>query len=83
MLTPEVARLQSAGNRSEIIRVSARAAVGVGALFLPLFVYLMLAAPEFVTVCFTVEYSASVGIFRINLLELLIVLIILDPINCS
>ncbi|GEM_PF-5408369 len=80
ILTPEVARLQGEGDKEEIIRVCARAGVRLATLFLPMLAFLLIMAVEFITVCFTEAYLGSVAIFRVNLMELLIVLIILDPI---
>lgn len=80
VLIPEVARRQAAGSRDQIIEMTARVFVRLATFFLPAIVLLEIFATEFITVLFTDTYLESVPIFRVNLLQLLCLLVIMDPI---
>ncbi len=81
IITPEVARLQSKGDHEEVIRLSARVCVKLSALFLPVFLFMFIMTEEFITVFFTKNYLQSAPILRVSLFEILLVLMVFDPIT--
>jgi O-antigen/teichoic acid export membrane protein len=80
IMIPEIARHQAAGDKESAIALSARVLVRLSVFFFPAVLFLELLATEFITVLFTTDYLESVPIFRVNLLQLLLLLIVMDPI---
>jgi O-antigen/teichoic acid export membrane protein len=80
IMIPEVARYQAAGDREAVIALSARVIVRLAVFFFPAVLFLELLATEFITVLFTTEYLESVAIFRVNVLQLLLYVFLVDPV---
>jgi len=67
VMIPRVNYLQSGGEHREIIELLSRMLRKVAALFLPLYLFLLITGREFITFLFTQRYVASWPIFAINL----------------
>jgi len=67
VMIPAVGRLQLEGERREIVELLARMVRMLAALYLPLYVGLIVVGREFVTVLFTERYRGSWPIFAVNL----------------
>jgi O-antigen/teichoic acid export membrane protein len=80
IMIPEVARHQAAGDKEAAIALSARVVVRLAVFFLPAVLFLEVLAGEFITVLFTNQYLESVPIFRVNLLQLPLLMIVMDPV---
>lgn len=80
VVTPEISRLQSDHRHDEVIRLSARVCTKLATIFLPVFLFMNIMTEEFVTVAFTGKYIASSNILRVSLLEILLSLMVFDPI---
>ncbi len=80
VLIPRMNALQQAGDRDEMIRLTARAMQKLALVFFPLYVFLMITAGTFVTTLFTHDYDRSVPIFMVNLTILPFGILITDPI---
>lgn len=79
VLIPRVSSLQSTGSISEIVSLTMKAMRGLAAVYAPLFAFMFVAANQFIGVLFP-RYLASVPIFRINLLMVLLGIVAVDPI---
>jgi O-antigen/teichoic acid export membrane protein len=80
VLIPLMSRLQSAGERREIIETFARVMRKLATIYFPVYVFLIVTATTFITTLFTDKFAASVSIFRLNLTLLPFLVIALDPI---
>lgn len=80
IMIPEIARHQAAGDKEAAIALSARVFVRLAVFFLPTVLFLEVMAGEFITVLFTTQYLESVPIFRVNLLQLPLLMIVMDPV---
>ncbi len=80
VLIPHMNTLQQAGDRDEMIRLTARAMQKLALVYFPLYVFLMITAGTFITTLFTHQYDASTPIFMINLTMLPFGVLITDPI---
>ncbi len=80
VLIPHMNTLQVAGDRDEMIRLTARAMQKLAFFYFPLYVFLMITAGTFITTLFTHQYDASTPIFMINLTLLPVGVLITDPI---
>jgi O-antigen/teichoic acid export membrane protein len=80
VLIARLSELQVADDRAEIIRLMARAMQKLALAYFPLYVYLAIEGPTFVTTLFTRNYTASIPIFEINLLLLPLSVMITDAI---
>lgn len=67
VMIPRINYLASLGERREIIELLARMLRKVAALFLPLYLFLLVTGREFIGFLFTERYLASWPIFAINL----------------
>ncbi|HEX8475844.1 MAG TPA: oligosaccharide flippase family protein [Pyrinomonadaceae bacterium] len=67
VMQPRVSYLQKYGTRREIVELTARMMRKLAFVYLPLFVFLLLFAREFIVVLFTEQYIESWPIFAINL----------------
>lgn len=77
---PRMSRLQSEGNRSEMLTLTAAASQKLALAYFPLFGFLMVVSAEFITTLFTDQYLSSVPIFRINLLAVPLYAVFVDPV---
>jgi O-antigen/teichoic acid export membrane protein len=80
ILIPRISALQAAGSTGEIIFLMVRAMRGLAFAITPLFAFSFVAANQLITVLFRKQYLASVPIFRINLLVVLLGIFTVDPI---
>ena len=75
VMIPRLSYLQKENRRREIIELVARMMRKLAFIFLPLYVFLLLVAREFITLLFTRQYLASWPIFAINLTLIPLVLL--------
>jgi hypothetical protein len=80
VLIPQVAILQQQGDSEAIIDILLRATRKMALVAFPLSCYLLVVAPEFLTLLYTDRYAASVPLFRINLALVPLSVLITDPI---
>ncbi len=80
VLIPRMNALQQAGDRDEMIRLTARAMQKLAFFYFPIYVFLMITANTFIITLFTKEYEASASVFVINLTLLPFSILITDPI---
>ncbi len=80
VLIPRMSELQVAGDKKEMIRLTARSMQKLAFFFFPLTVFLMITAETFITTLYTKNYLASVPIFVLNLCLLPFFTILSDPI---
>lgn len=80
VMIARMSELQAAGDRLEIIRLTARAMQKLASVYFPIYIFLALEAATFVTTLFTKNYAASIPIFEINLLLLPLGIFITDAI---
>jgi O-antigen/teichoic acid export membrane protein len=80
VLIPRISALQAAGSTGEIVRVTVSAIRGLAFAYAPIFVFVSVAANQVIAGLFRVEYLASVPIFRINLLWVLLSIVAVDPV---
>ncbi len=81
VMIPRMSEMQAEGKTREMLLTSVNAMKKLALAYFPLFVFLMIVAPELITTLFTKNYSESVPIFRINLLLLPFYCLMLDPIG--
>jgi glycosyltransferase involved in cell wall biosynthesis/O-antigen/teichoic acid export membrane protein/2-polyprenyl-3-methyl-5-hydroxy-6-metoxy-1,4-benzoquinol methylase len=67
VMIPRVSYLQKYNRQREIIDLTAKMMRKLSAIYLPLYILLLLVGREFITVLFTPQYLASYPIFAINL----------------
>lgn len=67
VMIPRVSYLQKYDRRREIIDLTAKMMRKLSALFLPMYVLLLVVGREFITVLFTSQYQAAYPIFAVNL----------------
>lgn len=79
IMIPEIARQQSSADHEASISLTIRVFVRLAVFFLPITLFMEIFAEEFITALFTTEYAASVPIFRVNLLQLPLFIVALDP----
>ena len=70
ILFPEVARLQTAGDREGVISLWASAMRKLAFFYVPTYVLMFVLRAEIITLLFTKDYAASADIFAVNLLLL-------------
>ena len=80
VLIPRMNALQKAGDRDEMIRLTARAMQKLAFFYFPTYVFLMITAHTFIITLFTQKYEASASVFVINLTLLPFSILITDPI---
>jgi O-antigen/teichoic acid export membrane protein len=80
VLIPRMNALQLAGDREEMIRLTARAMQKLAFVYFPVYVFLMITAQTFIITLFTEKYQVSASIFVINLTLLPFSILITDPI---
>ncbi len=79
IMIPEIARQQANADHEASIALTIRVFVRLAVFFLPATLFLEIFAEEFITALFTADYAASAPIFRVNLLQLPLLIIALDP----
>jgi O-antigen/teichoic acid export membrane protein len=80
VVVPRISALQFIDDTPEIVRLTARVMRSLSVVYLPMFTFLLVMAPEFITLLFSRRFLPSVPIFRINLLFLPLSILMLDPI---
>jgi O-antigen/teichoic acid export membrane protein len=80
VMIPRVSYLQQQGDTGQVIRLIANATRKLSLVYIPVFVFLFVAASEYITALYTRRYAASRSIFLINLLALPITLLPLDAV---
>jgi FkbM family methyltransferase len=80
VLIPRMNALQQAGDRDEMIRLTARAMQKLAFFYFPIYVFLMITSKVFIITLFTQKYEASASVFVINLTLLPLSVLITDPI---
>ena len=80
VLIPQMALLQREGDTGQLITLTLRALRKISLVAFPLFCFLLVVAPEFLTMLYTERYRDSVAIFRINLITLPLSVVLTDPI---
>ena len=80
VLIPRMNTLQLAGEREEMIRLTARAMQKLAFFYFPIYVFLMITANTFITTLFTQKYEQSASVFVINITLLPFSILITDPI---
>ncbi len=81
VMIPRMSQLQAAGKKREMLVTTVGAMEKLALVYFPLFVFLTVAADEFITTLFTKSYAASAPIFRLYLLLLPFYCLIIDPIG--
>jgi O-antigen/teichoic acid export membrane protein len=80
VLIPRISALQAAGARDEIVSVTVKAIRGLAFAYAPLFFFIFITATQVITLLFSTKYLASVPIFRVNLLMILLAIVAVDPV---
>jgi O-antigen/teichoic acid export membrane protein len=80
VLIPRMNALHLAGNRDEMIRLTARAMQKLAFFYFPIYVFLLITSRIFIITLFTQRYEASASIFVINLTLLPFSILITDPV---
>ncbi len=80
VLIPRMNTLQVAGDKEEMIRLTARAMQKLAFFYFPIYVFLLITAQTFITTLFTTKYEQSASIFVINITILPFSILITDPI---
>jgi O-antigen/teichoic acid export membrane protein len=80
VLIPRISALQANNSIQEIIDVTVKAIRGLAFAYAPTFVFVSIAAKQVITVLFPEKYLASVPIFRVNLLMVLLAILAVDPV---
>ncbi len=80
VLIPRMTELEVAGDKPEMIRLTARAMQKLAFFYFPFYAFLLVTAQTFVLTLFTHNYLASVPIFVINLTLLPVQIFVTDPV---
>lgn len=80
VLIPRMNALQQAGDRDEMIRLTARAMQKLAFFYFPIYVFLFITAHTFIITLFTKNYEQSASVFIINITILPFSILITDPI---
>ena len=80
VLIPRMNALQLAGDRDEMIRLTARAMQKLAFFYFPIYVFLLITAHTFIITLFTQKYEASASVFVINITILPFSIMITDPV---
>ena len=80
VLISRISQLQAQAAEREILLLVARIMRKLAAVYWPLYAYLIVMGPEFLTVLFTPRYRASWPVFALNLTMLPLNMITVDPI---
>lgn len=81
VILPRINYLQEQNQPREIVTLLANATRKLAAVFLPIYAFLLVTGPEFLTVMFTAAYAASWPIFAINLTLLPLSLLDVDAVS--
>jgi O-antigen/teichoic acid export membrane protein len=80
VLIPRMTELEAAGDKPEMIRLTARAMQKLAFFYFPIYVFMFITAETFIFTLFTHNYLASVPVFLINLTLLPLQIVITDPV---
>lgn len=80
VLIPRMTELETAGDKPEMIRLTARAMQKLAFFYFPIYVFMFITAETFIFTLFTHNYMASVPVFMINLTLLPLQIIVTDPV---
>ncbi len=80
VMIPRVSLLQKQGARREIILLTARVMRKLAAIFLPIYVLMMVVGREFLVFLFTSSYIASWPILAVNLTLIPVYIVVFDPV---
>ena len=80
VMIPRVSFLQREGQTREIMLLAARAMRKLALVYLPTYVFLLVARREFIVTVFTDRYLASVPLFAVNLTLIPLAIFVTDPI---
>lgn len=80
VLIPRMNELHQAGDKDEMIRLTARAMQKLAFVYFPIYVFLLITSRTFIITLFTEQYAASASVFAINLTLLPLGVLITDPI---
>ncbi|MGC2238022.1 MAG: oligosaccharide flippase family protein [Pyrinomonadaceae bacterium] len=80
VLIPRMTELEAAGDKPEMIRLTARAMQKLAFFYFPIYVFMFITAETFIFTLFTHNYAASIPIFMINLTLLPLQIIVTDPV---
>jgi O-antigen/teichoic acid export membrane protein len=80
VLIPRVSSLQAKNLIPEIVELTAKAIRGLAFVYVPVYAFLSIAATQLITMLFRADYLASVPIFRINLLMVMLGVVAIDPV---
>jgi O-antigen/teichoic acid export membrane protein len=79
VLITRVSIFEKRGEHREIVRLIARAACKLAAVYFPVYAFLMVTGREFIRVLFTARFAESWPIFAVNLTLLPLGIVLLDP----
>ncbi len=80
VLIPRMNALQLAGNRDEMVRLTARAMQKLAFFYFPAYVFLLITSQTFIITLFGPKYEASASVFVINLTILPFSILVNDPV---
>ncbi|MET0754201.1 MAG: oligosaccharide flippase family protein [Pyrinomonadaceae bacterium] len=80
VLIPRMTELEAAGDKPEMIRLTARAMQKLAFFYFPIYVFMFITAETFIFTLFTHNYMASIPIFMINLTLLPLQIVVTDPV---
>jgi O-antigen/teichoic acid export membrane protein len=80
VLIPRMTELEAAGDKPEMIRLTARAMQKLAFFYFPIYVFMFITAETFIYTLFTHNYAASIPIFMINLTLLPLQIVVTDPV---
>jgi O-antigen/teichoic acid export membrane protein len=80
MLIPRISSLQATQATGEIIPLTVKTIRALSFAYAPIFFFCFVAARQFITMLFRADYLASVPIFRVNVLMVLLAIVAVDPI---
>jgi O-antigen/teichoic acid export membrane protein len=80
VLIPRMNTLQQAGDREEMIRLTAKAMQKLALIYFPIYAFFMVTAGTFVTTLFTQDYARSVPIFMVNITLIPLGVLVTDPV---
>ncbi len=80
VLTPEFGRLESTRSHDKIIEIWINSIRQLALIFVPICVLLFIVRSEFIITLFTSNYAASIPIFTVNLIGVLMSIFIYQPI---
>lgn len=80
VLIPKMSELQVRNDRSEMLRILAKAMQELAFFYLPIYAFLLVTAETFIRTLFTEKFDDSTPVFLVNLTLLPFEILIIDPI---